>query len=162
MAGKLAPKQIAQDGATNNQALVWNNTTSKWEPRAQTIGILAFGASNVASSTTTRYLWPWHEDSQAQTAPIQFRIPFDCTVRRGRIRHNGTAGNGNNIVYTLRKNSVATAVVVTQASTAADGNDLTNTADFTAGDLVDIEVTKAASVGTSPTDITATYEMIAR
>ena len=161
MAGKLAPKQIAQDGATDKQVLTWNNTASKWEPQAVTVAFLGFGASAVSSTTTTRYLWPWHEDSLAQTAPIQYRMPRACTLRNFRVRHNNPAGNGNNIVYTVRKNGVATAVTCTLASTANDGSDLTNSVAFAAGDLIDIEVTKAASVGTSPSDVTATLEAVA-
>lgn len=120
-----------------------------------------FGASSVAATTTTRYLWPWHEDSLAQTAPVQFRVPFGCTLVNLRVRHNNPAGNGNNIVYTVRNNGATTALTCTLASTASDGSDLTNSAVFAAGDLIDIVVTKAASVGTSPSNITATIEVLA-
>ena len=161
MAGKLDPKQIAQAGATNGQVLVFNTTTSKWEPQSYTVGFFAFGASGVATTTTTRYLWPWHEDSTAPTSAIQFRVPRACTLRNFRVRHNTGAGNGNNVVYTVRKNGVATSLVATLASTANDGSDLTNSVAFAAGDLIDIEVTKATSIGTTPSDITATLEAIA-
>jgi hypothetical protein len=70
-----------------------------------------------------------------------------------RVRHNTTAGNGNAIVYTLRKNGSAQALTVSLASTGADGSDTSNSVTVAAGDLVDIEVTKASSIATSPSDI---------
>ena len=141
-----------------------SGTTKKIASSELAIGLgisnsfLGFGASGVSSTTTTRYLWPWYEDSLAQTSAIQMRVPRACTLKNMRVRHNTTAGNGNNIVYTVRKNGTATALTVTLASTASDGSDTTNTVSFAAGDLIDIEVTKASSIGTSPSNITVTIE----
>ena len=161
MAGKLDPKQLAQAGATANQVLAWDSTANKWVPKTETVGILAFGANNVATTTTTRFLWPWYQDSLAPTTPTQFRVPRACTLRNLRVHHSVTAGNGNNIVYTVRKNGVTTALTCTLASTAADGSDLANTVAFAAGDLIDIVVTKGTAIGTSPTGITASLEAVA-
>ena len=161
MAGKLAPKQIAQDSASDKQVLTWNNSTARWEPQLNPIALFLFGASNIATTTTTRFLWPSFENETAPTTAIQFRVPSACTLRSLRVRHNTGAGNGGNVVYTVRKNSVATALVVTMASTANDGSDLSNTVAFAAGDLLDIQVTKAAAIGTSPTNIMATLEAVA-
>lgn len=141
---------------TDDSPLTWvalggSSSTSK--------AVLGWGSSNVTSSTTTRYLHPWYEDSIAPTAVIQIRVPFAGTLRNFRVRQGTGAGNGNNIVYTVRKNGTAGAIVATLASTANDGSDLSNTITVAAGDLVDIEVTKAASVTTSPSDITATLEL---
>lgn len=155
---QLAPKQIAQAGATANQALVWNASTGLWTPTTNIVAAFLFGANTLASSTTTRYLWPGYQDSQALTTPVQFRMPFACTLTQFRVRHNTAAGNGNNVVYTVRQNGTATALVVTMASTASDGSDLTDSAAFAAGDLVDIQVTKASGIGTSPSYIIASLE----
>lgn len=119
---------------------------------------LIFGAGRVIATTTTRYLFPCYSDSVAQTSAVQFRASRAGTLRNLRVRHNIPAGNGNNIVYTIRKNGVATALTVTLASTTADGSDLVNTVGVAAGDLIDIEVTKAAGVGFSPRDVVATVE----
>jgi len=161
MAGKLAPKQIAQDSASDKQVLTWNNSTARWEPQRNPVAFFMFGASGIASTTTTRFLWPSFENDTAPTTAVQFRVPAACTLRNLRVRQNTTAGNGNNIVYTVRKNSVATALVVTMASTANDGSDLSNTVAFAAGDLIDIQVTKALAIGASPTNIVATLEAVA-
>jgi hypothetical protein len=122
--------------------------------------MVLFGADGVGSNTTTRYLWPAYQSSVGPTAVVQFRIPRAGTLQNMRVRANTTAGNGNNIVYTLRVNSVATALAVTMASTSADGSDTTDTVSVAAGDLIDVEVTKAASVGTSPTGIVCTMEYV--
>lgn len=120
-----------------------------------------WGNSGVTATTTTRYLTPGYTDTTALTTPVQFRAPFACTARRLYIRHNTPAGNGNSIVYTLRVNGTASSLTVSIASTSADGNDLLNTVAIVAGDLIDIEVTKAASIATSPSNITASLEFAA-
>jgi len=114
---------------------------------------ITWGSNGVSSTTTTRYLHPWYEDSLAPTTVIQWRVIANGTISLMRVRHNTTAGNGNNIVYTLRVNGTASALTVSIPSTTADASDLTHSVTVAAGDLVDIEVTKAASVGTSPSDI---------
>lgn len=119
---------------------------------------VTWGNNTVQATTTTRYLTPWYDDVLAPTAPIQWRIPRAGTFRNMRVRHNTTAGNGNLIVYTLRVNSVASTLAVSLASTAADGSDLANSAAVAAGDLLDIEVTKALAIGSSPVDITLSME----
>lgn len=114
---------------------------------------LGWGNDSVSSSTTTRYLTPGYGDAISRTAPIQMEITRPGTLRDLRVRHNVTAGNGNAIVYTVRVNGVATSITVSLASTSTAGADTANTAAVVAGDRVDVQVTKAASVGTSPSDI---------
>jgi len=121
---------------------------------------LLWGDNSVGSSTTTRYLTPGYDDGLAETGPTQIRVARAGTLRNLRVRHNVPKGNGNNIVYTIRVNNIAAGVTVTLASTATDGSDLVNSVVVAAGDLVDIEVTKAAGVGTSPNNITATVEYV--
>jgi hypothetical protein len=123
--------------------------------------ILLFGNDSVTSTTTTRYLTPCYEAATARTAPVQYRSPRAGILRNLRIRQNTGAGNGNSIVYTVRVNGVASALSVSMASTANDGGPDTDTVAVAAGDLIDIEVTKAASVATSPSDIVATMELAA-
>lgn len=118
---------------------------------------ITWGNSGVSSTTTTRYLTPWYEDVVAPTTVIQWRVPFAGAISLMRVRQTG-AGNGNAIVYTLRVGGVASTLTVSLASTGADGSDLVHSVAVAAGDLVDIEVTKAASVGTSPSDITVSVQ----
>ncbi len=122
--------------------------------------IVAWGDNSVVATTTTRYLTPYYHDAEAQTSPIQFRVPRAGLFRNLRVRHNTPNGNGNAIVYTLRVNGVASALTASLASTSNDASDLINSVSVAAGDLVDIEVTKALAVGTSPSDIIAVVEFI--
>jgi len=119
---------------------------------------LFWGAGQILNTITSRFLWPGFDNTLAQAAAPQIRAARAGTARNMRVRHNFTAGNGNNIVYTLRVNGVATALTVTLASTASDGSDLVNSVAVAAGDLLDIIATKAIDIGTSPSDITCTIE----
>ncbi len=117
------------------------------------------GAGTIAATTTTRYLTPGYSGAAAPTSPVQYRVPTAGTLRRLRVRVNGTAGNGNAVVYTVRLNGTPTALTCSVASTAADGSDLVNTVAVAAGDLIDIEVTKAASIGAALSDVMASLEV---
>jgi hypothetical protein len=119
---------------------------------------MLFGAGSVGSSTTTRYLFPAYSDSIAQTSVVQFRSSRAGTMKNMRVRHNKAAGNGNSIVYTVRINGTPSSLSVSMASTANDGSDLVNTAAVAAGDLVDVEITKASAVGQAPSDVAASVE----
>ena len=122
--------------------------------------ILLFGASNVSSTTTTRYLYPGFADSNAQTALIQLEVPTgspDFSAVRMNVRHNDPRGNGNDITYTLRVNETDSALAVTMASTDSSGNDSASVT-ISAGDRLDVEITKAAGVGTAPRDVVCTIQ----
>lgn len=123
--------------------------------------MILFGASSVAASTASRALWPAYENATGPliASVVQFRVPRAGTIKSMRVHANG-AGNGNAIVYTLRVNGVASVLTVSMLSTAVDGSDLVNTVAVAAGDLLDVNVTKALAVGTSPSDITCTVEYV--
>jgi hypothetical protein len=85
-------------------------------------------------------------------------MPRAGLLRNFGIRHNTPAGNGNAVVYTVRQNGVATALSVSLISTGSDGFDLANSVSFAAGDLVDIEVTKAADIANGVLNVVASLE----
>lgn len=120
---------------------------------------LTFGASDVASAADTRYLWPGFADSQAPASAVQCLITRPGTLRNLYVLHNGPAGNGNDIVYTVRKNGVATALTVTLASTGSIGQDTAHSVSVAAGDRLDLEADKALDIGTSPTNVIAAMEL---
>lgn len=117
-----------------------------------------FGANSVSATTTTRYLFPGNANATAQTNVLQFRAAISGTARNMRVHQDG-AGNGNAVVYTLRVNGTPTALAVSMASTADDGSDLVDGIAIAPNDLIDIEVTKAASLGSSPNDVYCTIEI---
>jgi hypothetical protein len=123
--------------------------------------VLQWGNDSISATTTTRFMTYGWGDALAATADTRtFKAPRLGKLRNLYIHVNNTAGNGNNIVYTILINGVASTLTVTLASTAADGNDLTNVVDVAEGDLISLRVTKAASVGTAPTNVTATAELL--
>lgn len=146
----------------------WNTTTLvmrvyngvAWTNPAGTAdtAVLGFGAGNVNASTTTRFLYPWYDDDLAQTAVIQYRVPRAGTLQNLRVRQNAPAGNGNLIVYTIRINGAATALLVSMMSTATDGSDLVDVVVVAAGDLIDIRVTKALATAGAVMDVSASVE----
>lgn len=163
----IASWELVSDGGVDvtpgvagiQDAIAWATTYDPQEGPAVPMAItspLFFGVDNVQAGTTTRYMPNGYSVAAAPANPLQYRIPKAGTLRDLRVRHNNPQGNGNPIVYTVRVNGVATAIVVSLASTGVDGSDLANSAAVAVGDLIDIEVTKAASVGSSPQEITAT------
>lgn len=117
-----------------------------------------WGNGSISGTTTTRYLTPEFDYDLAPTSLIQIQTARAGTLQNFRIHVGAVGGNANNVVYTLRKNGVATALVVTMAANATSGSDLTHTVSVVAGDLLDIEITKASSIASSPTDVFATCE----
>lgn len=119
-----------------------------------------FGNTNVSSTSTTRYLTPGFDGTNvAGTSAIQYKSPVAGTAKNLYIVHNNPAGNGGTITYTLRINGVATALTVGVPSTSASGVDNVHTVAIAVGDLIDIQVTKAGSIGTSPTNVCASFQI---
>jgi len=117
-----------------------------------------WGANNVFANTVTRYLFPMFDNGAAQTSPVQVPAFRAGTIKNMRVMHNAPAGNGNDIVYTLRVAGAASALTVTLASDVSQGSNLVNTVAVTAGQLLDVEVTKAAAIGASPIDVVLIVE----
>jgi hypothetical protein len=121
---------------------------------------LFFGANSVSNSMTPRYLYPSYDGFLAQTIPIQWRVPRPGVLRFFRMRHNLLGGSPAFIGYTIRVNSIPTALSVLLAANVTDGFDLLNNVPVVAGDLVDLQVTKAAVlVGGGPNDIIGSLEL---
>lgn len=114
---------------------------------------LTWGDGLIGTSITTRFLSPGYDGGAAPTSPIQIKASRSGKLRDFRVFHNTPAGNGNDITYTMRVNSVATPINVTMASTASNGIDILNEVDISAGDSLDIEVVKLVAIGTSPSNV---------
>lgn len=157
-------KQYTKDAAGVTQLYYQDSSgtvhTLTPTPGANASAVLFWGNNSVSSTTTTRYLSPGFDQTLAQTSPVSFRVPRAGTIRNMYLLHNTGGGNGAAIVYTLRVNGAATALSVSLASTSTDAQDTVDTVAVVAGDRIDIEVTKAASVGTSPTDVNVTVEFV--
>lgn len=121
--------------------------------------ILTFGADSVDNTTTTRYLGPGYQLGVADDNPPSFENSLAGTIRNLRVRHNRPLGNGQPIVYTLRVNGAPTALTVSVTSTATNGQNLANSVAVNAGDVIDLQVTKAADVATSPGEVLACVQI---
>ena len=131
-------------------AAVWSSTTAGGGGTTDT-AVLYWGNSSVANSTASRILDPGYGD---RTAPLtsgtsvqRMRIARAGTLRNLFVLHNNPGGSGAAITYTVRVNGTPTIITVGLASTSASGADTTNSVVVAAGDIVDIEVTKAAVAG---------------
>jgi hypothetical protein len=130
-------------------------------PGSGGVSFIAFGNEKVGATVTTRYLSPYNDgDVIASSSVVQFQAPQGGTLKRLVVRHGVPAGNGNAIVYTVRINGVATFLAVSLASTSFAAVDAVNTVTFAANDLIDVRVTKALGVGTSPTNVIASMEIV--
>lgn len=121
--------------------------------------MFVWGAANVTSSTTTRYIPPGFYNTSGTTTPISLAVP-----RAGKLQHLfihcGTAGGagGKTITYTVYVNGVATALEVTMPEAGTDASDTTHSVTVNQGDLIDIVVTKSGTLGGSPNNIIITCE----
>lgn len=118
---------------------------------------VVFGADQVSSTTSTRYLFPGYAPAIAQTSPVGVRVSRPGTMKNMYISQIGD-GNGTNLTYTLRVNGAPTLLAVTLASTDSTGSDTTNQIAVSAADVIDIEVTKAGGLGSSPDEVTCSIE----
>lgn len=120
----------------------------------------SWGNDNVASTTATRYMSPGYESTVAGTVAPSYPITRSVTAQRLFVKHGTPSGNGEPIVYTVRKNGTPTALSVSLASTGSTGSDTTHSVAFAAGDAIDIEITKASGIVASPSQVTAALELV--
>jgi len=123
---------------------------------------LAWGNQSVGGTTSLRYLDPWGAQNQIAgtdgTTNARHVAPRGGTLRNMYVRSGNPDGNGNSISYTVRVNGAITALVVTMASTDPQASDLVDTVAVTAGQNIDVEVSKSGNIGNSPDGITVTLE----
>lgn len=121
---------------------------------------LTFGSDSVSSSTTTRYLDAGVRGLIAGTVPSLYPVTRAGTLKNFRILQSTGGGNGNDIVYNVLKNAVATGLTVTLASTStALTEDLVNTVAVIIGDIITLQVTKALVIAGSPSNIFGTLDI---
>lgn len=124
--------------------------------------ILGFGNGNIGAAADTRHLDPWFggRNEVADTGLLEMPAPRAGTVQSLFVRHNAPVGNGNNVVYTLLVNGVATGVTVTLASNAAQASDLANSIAVAQGDRLALRASKAAAIGNANLEVVATMELV--
>jgi hypothetical protein len=85
------------------------------------------------------------------TTAYQIPIPTACTFSNFYARIYSAQGASGSLVFTLQKNAVDTALVVTIAAGSAAGNfsDTSNTVTFAAGDTWQVKITQNATSGST-------------
>ena len=128
-------------------------------PMEDEMAIVGFGNNSIGTASGIRWMEPWYSDSLAPSPPppsAKITMVASGTIDRLYIDHANPGGNGNNIVYTLYVNTAPVALVVTAASTSTGGSDLANSVAVVPGDEVELQISKAASIGSNPGPVTAT------
>ncbi len=111
-------------------------------------GVNLYGANNISAGADTRYLTPGYDTTTAGLTAIGWIATRPGTMKNMRVRHNAAAGNGNNVVYTLVVNGVASTLTVTLATNAVgNGSDTTHSVSIAAGDRIEVTAAKAATIG---------------
>ena len=116
-------------------------------------GTYFWGAGNVATTAVTRFLQPGYQTGVAPTTGVRIPIRRAGTIRNLTMQNRVVGVGAAIITFTLLKNGAATALTFGVAATAASGSDAVNTVAVVAGDFIELRVTKAAAITTSPTDI---------
>lgn len=146
-----------RSGSGNSDIYVGDGTSNTdWTACAGRGAPWQWGNNGVNSSTTPRFMSPGIDfNSGSFTNENNARVVAtrDGYFQRMRVRHNDTAGNGNDIVYTLRVNGVDTALSVTLASTSTTAQNNGTKVQISSGDLITLGVTKASGVSSSPTNV---------
>jgi hypothetical protein len=115
----------------------------------------------MGAAADSRFVPPGHDFALASLTDV-FQLPVTRagTLRNLFVRHNSAAGNGNNIVYTVMKNGVATAITVPLATGAVgQASDLVNTVAVVAGDRISLRGSKAAGIAGGGVNLAASLEI---
>lgn len=121
-------------------------------------GVLLFGAASVSQTVAIRFLYPGFSNNLAQTALIQVAATRAGTLRNMEVHVAEPDGNGNQVLYTLRVNEVATDLAVSLASTGSQGANTTARVEVLKGDRLDLQVTKALSIVSDPEEVVVSLE----
>ena len=125
------------------------NDDGNFDPVPAGSSILVWGNENVGAAADDRYLSSGSNFGIASlTDTLQYIAPSNVTLRDLFVRHNSAAGNGNDVIYTVFVNGVATALLVPLATGAVgDASNVVDTAAVLQGDRISIQASKAAGVG---------------
>lgn len=125
--------------------------------------ILGFADNSVAPQADTRYIDEWNGGATTvapttELAPIV--APRAGTLRNLFVRHGAAVGNGNSVVYTVRKNGVDTILTCTLATNAiGQASDTLHTVLVAQGDRITLKATKAVAIGSGNIIVSATMEL---
>jgi hypothetical protein len=105
----------------------------------------------ITASGLTRFISPFQGTNSISENLRSMAIPFNITINKLYIGTANTQPASGSSVLTLRKNGVATSIVVTIPAGSASGvfSDILNSVSFLAGDLISIEHINNATVNSA-------------
>ena len=103
---------------------------------------ILLGSTGVNNLTANNYWSPWGQASVSSSFPERYGavIPTELTVAVFRVDLSAAPGVGTSRTFTLKKDQVATAAVVTISDTATTGT-YTGAVVFSASDVMDLQTT---------------------
>ena len=154
--------EASVDGG-NDTVAIWDDSAGahrKVNLEDLSSSLVHFGNDNLAPSTVVRWLSPGGENRTATVAQVgQMVMPKAGRLRNMYVRHGSPTAPGTLITYTVFKNNVAQALLVSLAANGTVASDLANTVTVVAGDEIEIQVTKAAGLGGGNGNVEATLTM---
>jgi len=127
-------------------------------PQGASNGFIFWGAGTLALTAVTRFLRPGYQSGLAPTTSVRMPITRAGTLQRLFVRCRVAGAGVNNITYTVLLNGVATTLAVSMLPTAVSASNVVNTVAVAAGDFVELQVTKAGVIVTTPTDVEVAFE----
>lgn len=122
-----------------------------------------FGASDAGGNPATTYLWPGFGSTVALGNELWFEAVQAGTYVAMRVRNRTgpTTAAANPVeTYTLRKNAVDTAIVVTLAAGVTNGQDATHSVTVVAGDLLSLKCVGSAGIISGSLGVVASLKFL--
>jgi hypothetical protein len=132
-------------------------TTGATGPASQVIG----GGTGVGTNLgVNAFMSMFNSGSSTTESQVQQPMPVAGTLKNFIVRRDAALSAATQIVYTVRKNGVDTAVTctITFVSGALTCSDLTHSVVFAAGDLISIGTVRTGTPAQQPTRWTAQYQ----
>lgn len=120
--------------------------------------IVTWGATNVAATTVARWLAPGFYGAVGSTTAISFLSPAAGSFQNLTVSWR-PAGNGNSVTFALWISGVL-AASLSVSSTSSSGSLSTGLLPVSLFAPVELRVTKAVSIGSSPSDIIVTSRFV--
>lgn len=104
--------------------------------------MMVWGIQNVGLLVDTRYLTPGYGAVSADLTAIGFRATDEYAAGAMRVKHCTLTLDNDPIDYILRVNGEDTALKVSLAPNASEGQNLTDEVDLAPGDLIELVAVK--------------------
>ncbi len=117
-----------------------------------------FGASDILTLIDTRFLTPGFSLIEAPLTAIGASAVRIATLRQMRVRHNTPLIDTTAVTYTLRINSVATALSVVLGCDNVSGSNLVDDVDVFPGDLIEVVAIKGSAILSGVLNVVVTIE----